>query len=120
MDGTTTKTTSLTVATKSGSAALRPAERPSLHAAGGLFYALLPFTILGAVLFGRRAGWKAVAVVLAICLVMFMVSCGSGSSSSSGGSSLAPGSYAVTVTATSSGPTVTTVTTTLQLVVTSK
>jgi hypothetical protein len=120
MDGTTTKTTTLTVATKSGSAALRPAERPSLHAAGGVFYALLPFTILGAVLFGRRAGWKAVAVVLAICLVMFMASCGSGSSSSSGSSSLSPGSYAVTVTATSSGPTVTTVTTTLQLVVTSK
>jgi hypothetical protein len=116
MDGTTVKTTILSVTTTGGTGA-QAALRPAQHL-GGIFYALLPFTLFGAVLFGRRNGWKAVLMVLAIGLVMFMASCGGGSSSSTSG--LAPGSYNVTVTATSTGTPVTTVTTNLQLVVTSK
>ncbi len=122
MDGSTVKTTTLTVTTtggNGGSASMRPAQHPLQRTPAGIFYALLPFTIFGIVLLRRGKGWKAALVVAAIGMAMFMASCGGGGSSSSS-TNLAPGTYNVTVTATSTGSTVTTVKTTLQLVVTSK
>jgi hypothetical protein len=118
MDGTTTKTVALSIntATSTGTS-----STGALHYMDSrtVFFALLPFSIMGMLLTTRRQNIGLVVILLVVCLAMGMVGCGaSGSSSTSGG--LAPGTYTLTVTATSTGTPVVTHPVTLSINVSSK
>jgi len=118
MDGTTTKTVALSIntATSTGTS-----STGALHYLDSrtVFFALLPFSIMGMLLTTRRKNIGLVVILLVVCLAMGMVGCGaSGSSSTSGG--LAPGTYTLTVTATSTGTPVVTQPVTLSINVSSK
>jgi hypothetical protein len=121
MDGTTTHTVQFTVGTSGGngtSARLTPAQL----GVRGIFFALLPFSMMGMLLTKRRRGLGLVLILLVVCLALGMASCGAAPSATSGSSSgaLAPGTYSITVTAASTGSTVVTHPLTLSLNVTSK
>jgi hypothetical protein len=120
MDGTTTHTVQFTVGTSGGngtSARLTPGQM----GAGGIFFALLPFSMVGMLLTKRRRSLGLVLMLLVVCLAMGMVACGAAPSATSGSSgALAPGTYSITVTAASTGSTVVTHPLTLSLNVTSK
>jgi hypothetical protein len=109
MDGTTTHTVQFTVSTSGGngtSARLTPGQ----IGARGIFFALLPFSMVGMLFAKRRRGLGLVFILLVVCLAMGMAACGAAPSAttSSSSSGLAPGTYPITVTATSTGSTVVT------------
>jgi hypothetical protein len=120
MDGTTTHTVQFTVGTSGGngtSARLTPSQM----GARGVFFAMLPFGMMGMLLTKRRRGLGLVLLLLVVCLAMGMAACGAAPSATSGSSgALAPGTYSITVTAASTGNTVVTHPLTLSLNVTSK
>jgi len=112
MDGTSTPTTTLSINTNSSpSARLSP-----LPGSRSIFFALLPFSMMGMLLMGKRRSFGLALVLLVLSLAMGMASCGSSSGSSHGGA-LSPGSYQVVVNATSSGTPAVTHSLTLNLVV---
>jgi hypothetical protein len=113
MDGITVKTATLSVVTTGGSGAMSSAR----FAARPVLLALLPFSMMGLLLIGKRRGYFLVLVLIVLCLLFAMVGCGGGSSGRSS-SGLAPGTYQVLVTATSSANTAQSQTMTLSLVVT--
>lgn len=117
MDGVTSHTVQLAVGTSGGngtSAKLRSGSR-------SIFFALLPFTMMGMLFINKRRGFWLVLMLLGLCLVLGMVGCGtSGTGTSSNSGALAPGSYSVYVTATSTGTTVMTHNMTLTVAVTAK
>jgi hypothetical protein len=114
MDGTTVKTAILSVSTTGGSGAMSSAR----FVARPVLLALLPFSMMGLLLIGKRRGYLLVFMLIVVCLLFAMVGCGGGSSS--GGSGLAPGTYQVVVTATSSANSTQSQTMTLNLVVTAQ
>jgi hypothetical protein len=115
MDGTTVKTSILSVRTTGGNGAMSSAR----FAARPVLLALLPFSMMGLLLIGKRRGYVLALLLVALCLLLAMVGCGGGSSSS-GSSGLAPGTYQVVVTATSSANSTQSQTMTLNLVVTAQ
>jgi hypothetical protein len=89
--------------------------------ARGVFFALLPFSMMGMLLTKRRRSLGLVLMLLVVCLAMVMASCGAApSATSSSSGALAPGNYPITVTAASTGSTVVTHPLTLNVNVTSK
>jgi hypothetical protein len=119
MDGTTAPTVKLYVNTTGGngtSAKLIPAGAPAKL----IFLAVLPFSMMGMLLIGKRRGiWLALSLAV-LCLALGLVGCGSGSASSTTSGALAPGSYQVILTATSNSTTPVTHSSTLSLVVNKK
>jgi hypothetical protein len=115
MDGSTAKIVTLIVGTTggSGNGALRA---PKLFP-NAIFYALLPFSFFGMMLFNKRRGFWLALTLVVISLLMFMTACGSSSSPSSSDSGLASGSYTVVFTGKSNASTPTTQSITLTLVV---
>ncbi len=103
MDGTTTKNATLTVNTTGGNGTTAKSQVGSRS----IFLALLPFSIMGMLLIGkRRASWLVLLLLLALCLFLGLTGCGAGAASTSASSSsgLAPSSspYTINVTAASS------------------
>ena len=97
MDGTTTKTATLSVSTTGGNgttANVRYGGKP-------IFLALLPFSIMGMLLINKRRSYLLMLALLLLCLLLGMVGCGAGvradqaPASSSASSGLAPGTYQV-------------------------
>jgi hypothetical protein len=117
MDGTTTKNIQLSVPTGGGSAKVTPLGIGSRS----VFFALLPFSMMGMLLINKRRGFWLVFMLLGLCLVMGMAGCGTSGTTSSSSNGLQPGNtYEVTVVATSTGSTVVTHTMTLSVGVTAK
>jgi len=114
MDGTTTKTATLSVSTTGGNGTTANAR----FGAKPIFLALLPFSIMGMLLINKRRSYWLAFVLLLLCLLLGMVGCGSGGASSSSSSGLAPGTYQVVVTATPSTNSSQAQTMTMNLVVT--
>jgi hypothetical protein len=101
MDGTTSPTVKVYVNTNGGNGTSAKST-PLQVVPKSIFFALLPFSMMGMLLVGKRRSFGLVLILLVFCLVMGLASCGSSSGGSSSGA-LAPGSYQVTVTATSTG-----------------
>jgi len=114
MDGTTIKTVTLSVKTTGGNGSMAAAR----FGTRSILLALLPFSMMGMLLFGKRRSYMVAFLLVALCMGLGIVSCGSGSSTSSTSGGLAPGTYQVTVTATSSTNASQSQTFTLPLVVT--
>jgi hypothetical protein len=119
MDGTTTHTVQFSVGT-SGGTGTSASARPTNLGSRAIFFAVLPFSMMGMLLTKQRRGLGLVLMLLVLCLAMGMIGCaaGSGGSTSSGG--LAPGTYQVTVTGTSTGTPATTHSVVLSIGVTAK
>jgi hypothetical protein len=94
MDGTTTKTATLSVNTTGGNGITANAR----YGGKPIFLALLPFSIMGMLLMNKRRSYLLMLALLLLCLLLGMVGCGGGSASSTS-SGLAPGTYQVVVTA---------------------
>jgi hypothetical protein len=94
MDGTTTKTATLSVNTTGGNGITANAR----YGGKPIFLALLPFSIMGMLLMNKRRSHLLMLALLLLCLLLGMVGCGGGSASSTS-SGLAPGTYQVVVTA---------------------
>jgi hypothetical protein len=116
MDGTTTTTVTMSVNTTGGSGGSARLADPRFSSKP-VFFALLPFTLMGILLGKRRRGFWLVMILLAICLLMGLAGCGSGTGSSSSTGPLQPGTYQVVFSGTSSTGTQTS---TLSLVVSAK
>jgi hypothetical protein len=119
MDGTSTHTVQLSIGT-SGGTGTSALVTPSHMGSRGIFFALLPFSMMGLLITTRRRGLGLVLVLMVVSLAMGMVGCGAAGSSTNSGGALAPGTYPITVTATSTGTTVVTHTLSLSLNVSSK
>jgi hypothetical protein len=113
MDGTTTKTATLSVNTTGGNGN----TANSRYGGKPIFLALLPFTIMGMLFINKRRSYLLVLALLLLCLLLGTVGCGGGSASSTS-SGLAPGTYQVVVTATPSTNSSQAQTMTMNLVVT--
>jgi hypothetical protein len=101
MDGSTVQPVTLIVGTTGGSGTGAKSVAPRLIPRS-IFFALLPFSLVGMLLIKKRRGsWLALMLVV-ICLLMGMTACGGSNSTSSSDSGLAPASYEVDFTATSS------------------
>jgi hypothetical protein len=112
MNGTNAPTTTLSINTNaSPSARLSP-----LPGSRSIFFALLPFSMMGMLLMGKRRRFGLALVLLVLALAMGLASCGSSSGSSQRGA-LSPGSYQFVVNATSNGTPAVTHSLTLNLVV---
>ena len=103
MDGTTTKTATLSVNTTGGNGVTAKSQVRGRS----IFLALLPFSMMGMLLINKRRGFWLVLMLLALCLVLGAVGCGAGAASTttsgSSGGGLAPGTYQVTVNASANG-----------------
>lgn len=120
MDGTTTHTVQFSVGTSGGTGSSASA-RPMNIGTRAIFFAVLPFGMMGMLLTKQRRGLGLVLMLLVLCLAMGMLGCSSGSGGSSTTSSgLAPGSYHVTVTGTSNGTPATTHSVVLSIGITAK
>ena len=120
MDGVTVHTVQLSVGTSGGNGTSAKAA-PQGIGSRSIFFALLPFSMVGMLLMNKRRGIWLALILVGLCLVVGMVGCGAGAgiaSTSSG--SLSPGSYPVTVTAASTGTTPVTHTLALTVNVTAK
>jgi len=119
MDGTTSHTVTVSVYTSGGNGT---SAKSIPLVPRSIFFALLPFSMMGMLLINkRRSRWLVLGLVM-VCLLMGLASCGSGSGSGGSSSSgkLAPGTYQVTVSATSTGTTPVTHNVLLSLVVSSQ
>ena len=120
MDGTTTHTVQFSVGT-SGGTGTSASARPMNIGSRAIFFAVLPFSMMGMLLTKQRRGLGIVLMLLVLCLAMGMLGCAAGSASSSTSSGgLAPGTYQVTVTGTSTGTPATTHSVVLSIGVTAK
>jgi len=118
MDGSNSQVVTLLVGTTGGSGAGAKSVRPQLIPRS-IFFALLPFSIVGILLINKRRGYMLALMLVVICLLLGMSACG-GSNSSGSSNGLAPGSYQIAFVATSNAATPTTVTYSLTLVVSSQ
>jgi hypothetical protein len=117
MDGTTVKTATLSVSTRGGNGGAATSTPPRLIPRS-IFLALLPFSLMGILLVGKRRGLWLVVGLVALCLLLALAGCGSAGTSNNTTGDLAPGTYSFTVTAVSSTNASQTQTLNLTLVVT--
>jgi hypothetical protein len=106
VSGTTaaSATATVTVPSASGSSSNPVSKGASLHRTGP-WRTLLPFSVFGFALIGRRRRLWLPLLLVVLCLALTLAGCGGGSAGSASTSAMAAGSYNMSVTATYTGGT---------------